>query len=141
MLVLREGAGVGGPRLYCSGKDANVATDFEGGIPHHTHSEARGCSSAGERRGESCPPGPAPQGCPAPGPVHHTPVSQTVMLEVGGQRSVTLFSSAAAICWSRKASCIFCAAGSSSRALMILVGGLGGGAGDVRPQARGGGAR
>lgn len=79
MLVLREGAGVGGARLYCSGKDANAATNAGGVVPRHTHSEARGCSS----------------------------VSQTVMLEVGGQRSVTLFSSAAAICWSRKASCIF----------------------------------
>lgn len=107
MLVLREGAGVGGARLYCSGKDANAATNAGGVVPRHTHSEARGCSSARERRGESCPLGPLPQGCPAPGTAHHTPVSQTVMLEVGGQRSVTLFSSAAAICWSRKASCIF----------------------------------
>lgn len=40
-------------------------------------------------------------------------------LEIGGQRSVTLFSSAAAICCRRKASCIFWAAGSSSKALMI----------------------
>lgn len=39
-----------------------------------------------------------------------------------GQRSVTLFSSAAAICCRRKANCIFWAAGSSSKALMIWVG-------------------
>lgn len=44
---------------------------------------------------------------------------EAAVAEVRGQRSVTLFSSAAAICWRRKASCIFWAAGSSSRALMI----------------------
>lgn len=42
-----------------------------------------------------------------------------ILRQHDGQRSVTLFSSAAAICCRRKASCIFWAAGSSSRALMI----------------------
>lgn len=34
-------------------------------------------------------------------------------------KSVTLFSTAAAICWSLYPSCIFCAVGSSSKAVMI----------------------
>lgn len=57
------------------------------------------------------------RGRPMPDTGCHTPVPG----DSGGrgQRSVTLFSSAAAICWRRKASCIFWAAGSSSRALMI----------------------
>lgn len=45
----------------------------------------------------------------APWPLH----------EVRGQRSVTLFSRAAAICWRRRVSCLFWAAGSSSSDLMI----------------------
>lgn len=40
-------------------------------------------------------------------------------LMIRDQRSVTLFSSAAATCCRRKANCIFWAAGSSSKALMI----------------------
>lgn len=94
MLVLREGAGVGGARLYCSGKDANAATNAGGVVPRHTHSEARGCSSAGERRGESCPLGPLPQGCPGGGKAewpkgvkgHRSP-----LLSASGERSVRVW--------------------------------------------------
>lgn len=60
MLVLREGAGVGGPRLYCSGKDANVATDSEGGSPA-THTRKPGAPPLREREGVS-------PTCPAPPP-------------------------------------------------------------------------
>lgn len=49
----------------------------------------------------------------------YTSSDQTSLLQLSNQRSVTLFSNAAAICCNRKASCIFCAAGSSSSAFMI----------------------
>lgn len=88
------------------------------GSLRHPRSGTWGSSSAGEREGLSPPPQLHSQGCPTPAPgiTHLCP--KTVVAETRGQRSVTLFSSAAAICWRRKASCIFWAAGSSSRALM-----------------------
>lgn len=74
------------------------------------------------RREKGEPAHSAPSPGLAPATARHTPVSQTVMLGWRSEESVTLFSSAAAICWSLNASCIFWAAGSSSRALIILVG-------------------
>lgn len=70
-------------------------------------------------------PQPQHQGSASWGYPRHTQASHTCasrqhrQSEVRDQRSVTLFSSAAAICCKRKASCIFWAAGSSSKALMI----------------------
>lgn len=78
-------------------------------------------STASEREGRGPPPGLAPRG-QAVGVAHLCPDRDHVA-GPGGQRSVTLFSSAAATCCRRKANCIFWAAGSSSRALMICGGG------------------
>lgn len=99
MLVLREGAGCWRrPALLLREKMLTWLQTLRGSPPPHTLKPGPS-SSAGERRGEPCPLSPVPQGCPAPATVTHLcPV--TVMLEVGDQRSVTLFSSAVAICWS-----------------------------------------
>lgn len=123
MLVLQEGLVLEGARHYCSGERCYVATDTEVGSSLHPHSHALGGGlflRQRERRAEPTTSASFPRGCPVPalGITHLCP--KTVVAETRNQRSVTLFSRAAAICCKRKASCIFWAAGSSSRALMIL---------------------
>lgn len=92
MLALREGLVLEGARTIAQEKDATWLQTLRW-APHVTRSDAQGLFLP------LCP--------------------ETMVAKTRGQRSVTLFSRAAAICWRRKASCIFWAAGSSSRALMI----------------------
>lgn len=76
MLVLREGAGVGGARLYCSGKDANVATNAEGGQSPTTHTRKPGAAPLPEREGVSpahSAPSPRAAQCLAPCVTHLCP--------------------------------------------------------------------
>lgn len=105
MLVFREGLVLEGARHYCSGERRYVATNTEVGSPPHPLSHTPGAGAlpppAREEGWPTAGFGLLPRAPPSAGTGHHTPVPRVVVPKVRGQRSVTLFSRAAAICCRR----------------------------------------